>query len=95
MGARPSSGEPSAARTPTPNPPSLHPAQKPQGSDPGGHHGHSRDRWADVLAHPLAVRLGTLAPLLGLAWLGCALWGLCLQLRLLPLLSNLVRQWLA
>lgn len=50
---------------------------------------HSRGCRVDVLAHPLAVRLGALAPRLGLACFHCAFWGRLLQLRLLPLLSNL------
>lgn len=50
---------------------------------------HSRGCRVDVLAHPLAVRWGALAPGLGLALLHCALWGCLLELCLLPLLSNL------
>lgn len=51
---------------------------------------HSRGCWVDVLAHPLAVRLGPLAPRLGLAGFHCAFRGRCLlKLCPLPLLGNL------
>ena len=51
--------------------------------------GYSRDCRADVLAHALAVCLGALAPLGGLAALGCALGGRRLQLCLPALLGDL------
>lgn len=50
---------------------------------------HSRGRRVDVLAHPLAVCLGALAPWLGLAGFHCAFQGCYLELRLPALLSNL------
>lgn len=50
---------------------------------------HLRGCRVDVFAHPLAVRLGALAPRLGLACFHCAFWGLLLELRLLPLLGDL------
>jgi hypothetical protein len=51
---------------------------------------HSRGCWVDVLAHPLAVRLGALAPRLGLTDLDLGLRGL-LELCLLPFQGNLGR----
>lgn len=50
---------------------------------------HSRGCRVDVLAHPLAVRGGALAPRLGLAFLHCGFGGGLGELCLLPLLGDL------
>lgn len=52
------------------------------------HQSHSRGRRVDVLAHPLAVCLGSLVSRLGLIHLDLGLW-IHLMLCLLPFLGNL------
>lgn len=87
---------PSLSSPAAPRPPSsrslLNPRSASTWTHPGNGHQlppHSRGCRVDVLAHPLAVGRGALAPWLGLAFLHCACGGCLRELCLLPLLGDL------